>query len=123
MYNQTIIVGRITKDPDLRKSESNKSVIEFNLATSSGYNSEKVEYISCEAWEGKADYLHSKAGKGDMILLVGYLKNRFVNDKKDKTVVVANHVEILSKKKVTTEEDYGIERRQGEQMGLWSSNT
>ena len=50
MINQVMLLGRLTRNPELKKTESNKSVLNFTLAIKDAYNKDKTEFIDCVAW-------------------------------------------------------------------------
>ena len=103
MLNQVTLLGRITRELELKKAPDNQSVLEFTLACESDQRSkeDKPDYINCEVWRGGADYLHLYATKGDLILAKGSIKPRYYEKdglKLNKTVVLCNSVKIVSKK-------------------------
>lgn len=101
MINSCTLVGRITKDPELRKTESNKSVLSFTLACGDKYNKEHTDFINCVAWNQSADYLSKYAVKGNIIGLTGRIATRTFDGKNGKvyvTEVVCDNVTILSSK-------------------------
>ena len=113
--NQVSLIGRITKDLELRKTPSNKSVVAFTLAVDRRVSQEQrdagavtADFISCVVWNQSADYLAKWAGKGTMIALSGRLTTRSYEGQHGKvyiTEVVANEVKILTwKEKEATQE-------------------
>lgn len=103
MINTVILVGRLTKDLELKKTQSNLSVLQFTLAVNQGKKDEsgkyKTDFINCVAWRQSADYLSSYAQKGDLISVAGSLSTRSY-DKNGTTIyvteVVCDKVSILS---------------------------
>ena len=101
--NKVILTGRLTADIELRKTQLNKSVTEFNLAVdrdrkdSSG--NRQSDFISVVVWEGSADFLAQYAKKGTLIAVIGrletskYTAKDGTNRKKD--FVTAERVEIM----------------------------
>ena len=71
MINQVMLLGRLTRNPELKKTESNKSVLNFTLAIKDAYNKDKTEFIDCVAWNQSADFLNQYAGQGDLISCEG----------------------------------------------------
>lgn len=105
--NKVVLTGRITKDLELRKTQSNKSVLKFTIAVKKDRKNENGEYladfINAICWEQKADYLNSYSGKGSLIGVVGRIENdSYTNrdgQKVYQTYIVAEQVEILESKK------------------------
>ncbi len=96
MINSVTILGRLTKDPDLRKTESNKSYLQFSLACDD-HNSKNdhTDFINCVVWNQGADYLSQYAHKGDVIGCTGKISTRSYEGKNGKvyiTEVLANRV-------------------------------
>ena len=123
--NQVSLIGRITKDLELRKTPSNKSVVAFTLAVDRRVSQEQrdagavtADFISCVVWNQSADYLAKWAGKGTMIALSGHLATRNYDTQHGKvyvTEVVANEVKILTwkEKEVVQEEAKPQPQRSG----------
>lgn len=73
MLNNVNLIGRVTKDIELRKTQSNKSVIKFTIAVDEGNN--RTQFIECQAWEGLAETIQKYVLKGDMVNINGKLIN------------------------------------------------
>lgn len=87
MLNQITIHGRLTKDPELRKTQAGKSVTSFNVAVDRDYQKDgkkEADFIDCSAWEQKADFVKSYFTKGQEILVSGRLQSRKWKDKDGK---------------------------------------
>lgn len=106
MINKWIGVGRLTKDPELRYTESNTAVATFTLAVNRPFKNADGEYepdfIPCVIWQKKAEYISRYAKKGDMVGVEGRIQIRSyeANDgsKRYVTEVICNSVSILSSK-------------------------
>ena len=89
MLNKTILMGRLTKDPELRSTGSGVFVTSFSLAVESdfkGPNEEKaVDYIDCLAWRNTAEFISKYFSKGRMMVVVGRLKMETWQDNAEKT--------------------------------------
>lgn len=72
--NSVVLMGRLTKAPDLRYTQSGKPVCSFTIAIN-GYTDE-TDYFDCVAWEKTGEYISKKYAKGAMICITGRLKNR-----------------------------------------------
>lgn len=98
--NKAIIIGRITKKPELRKTPTNKFVTTFSLAVSR--NKDDTDFIPCVAWEKTAE-LVSSTDKGSLIGVEGklYTSNyEHKGEKRFKMEVLVDRIEFLSKKEV-----------------------
>ena len=107
MLNQVILVGRLTKDPELRETETGKKTTTITLAVPRSYKNEKGEYdtdfINCVLWTQMAETTSQYCKKGDLVGIKGRLQTRKyeTEDKKTKqiTEVVAEKVTFLQSKK------------------------
>ena len=86
MTNNCTILGRLTADPDLRRTSTGTSVCSFCIANErERVNSESgkrdVDYIDVVAWRGKAEFICKYFGKGMMIALTGRMQARIWEDK------------------------------------------
>lgn len=98
--NNVVLVGRLTKDIELRKSQSGQSVCSFTVAVNRW--SEEADFINCVAWKQSADFLSQYASKGDVVSVEGRIQTRSYEGEHGKvyvTEVVANSVQLLSGKK------------------------
>lgn len=107
--NKVVLIGRITKDLELRKTKSDKSVCEFTLATNR-VGSEDADFVSCMVWNQQAENLCKFQGKGSLIAVFGELRTdsyEVEGQKRYKTYVLVNTIEFLSKK---TESNQDIDK-------------
>lgn len=107
MLNQVALVGRLVKDPDIKKTENNKEVLRITLAVPRSFKNSNGEYdtdfIDCTLWDMVArsttDYCH----KGDIIAVKGRIQTRVIEKldqpKKFYQEVIAEKVTFLSSKK------------------------
>ena len=106
--NKVIISGNITKDIDLRKTQTNKSVARFSVANNEGYGDKKITtFINCQAWEKTADLIANYCSKGSKVLIEGsWRTNSYEKDGKSLTdnYIVVNSIEFLSAQPKHTEE-------------------
>lgn len=82
--NHIVLMGRIARDPELRKTPSDVSVVSFTVAVDRDYKQgdEKVtDWIDCTAWRGTADFISRNFSKGRMICVEGALNSRKWQDK------------------------------------------
>lgn len=109
MLNHITIMGRLTKDPELRYTRSEKPVASFTLAVDRDGRDNGTDFIDCVAWDKTATFVDSYFSKGSMAVVDGRLHMRPWEDKNGNKRVSAevNAFSIYfgdSKKK--TEDDY-----------------
>lgn len=107
--NKVIIMGRLTADPELRKTQSGISSCRFTVAVNRPYKNDKDEYetdfITCVAWRQTADFVTKYFTKGQMIAIDGELRTGSYQDKQHSDVkhfttdVYVSNVEFCGDKK------------------------
>lgn len=104
--NKVILIGRLTADPELRYSSSNRAYTRFTLAVNRDYKKEngetEADFISIVAWEQLAETVHKYIKKGHRICVEGRIQTGSY-DKDDGTKgyltdVIMNHIDFLEKK-------------------------
>ncbi len=110
--NQINLIGRITKDLELRYTQNNKAVCDFNIAVNRTYTNEagerEADFINIQSWGKQAENLEKYQGKGSLIGVSGELRvNQWEDEgqRKYKTFVLANQIEFLSSKTSDTQSD------------------
>jgi len=97
--NKVILIGRLTKEPEMRKLASGKMVTQFTMATHD-YESEKSEFHSIITWDRLAEICAEFLGKGALVSIEGSIQSRQWEDENKlrhwKTEIVANTLEMLS---------------------------
>lgn len=78
--NSVVIMGRLTADPELRKTPAGKSVLTFTVAVDNG-KEQAPAWIDCVAWESTADFVSKYFRKGKLIAVEGRLQTRNYEDK------------------------------------------
>ena len=107
MINRVVLVGRLTRDPELRKTQTGKSVVSFTVAVDRGFGDKKsTDFINCVAWERVAEVLAQYTKKGSLISLEGRIQPSSYDDKDGKRVykqdVVCESMHMLDSKSSTT---------------------
>ncbi len=87
MYNKVVLIGRLTKDPELRyTSTNNLPVVSFTLAVNRPYsvqgNDRNADFINCTAWRKQAENIHKYVTKGSLVAVEGKLQTRDYMDEK-----------------------------------------
>lgn len=81
MINSVVLMGRLTRDPELRETASGTHVCGFSVAVDNGYGeNKKTDFINCVAWKGTADFVSRYFTKGQMIALTGRISTRTWDD-------------------------------------------
>ena len=97
--NVAILMGRLTRDPELKYTSNGKAYTTFTLAVQK--TKDEAEFIDCVAWEKTAENIAEYFGKGNRILIQGRLNvsNYEQNGEKRKfTRVLANSFEFVDSK-------------------------
>jgi len=109
--NKTILTGRLTADPEVRYTASEKPVAHFRIAVDrpTKKNGEKsADFLNCCAWGGLAKTCGEYLKKGQLVAVEGRLQIKAYKDKKgqdrDWTEIVTNSVQILDWKSSKKEE-------------------
>lgn len=100
MFNKVILMGRLTKDPEMRTTQTGISMCRFSIAVDrrySGNNGEKqTDFFDVTAWRQTADFVGKWFSKGKMILVEGTLQNNNYTDnngvKHYSTAIIAENV-------------------------------
>ena len=111
MINRTVLVGRLTKDPELRYTSSNIAFVKFTLAvnrTFAGPTGEReADFIQCVVWRKQAENLARFVKKGSLLGLEGRIQTGSYDDKegirKYTTEVVCDSVQFLEPKNQDSE--------------------
>lgn len=69
--NSVQLIGRLTRDPELRKTTTDKDVATFSLAVEREYGKGDVDFFDCVAWGSEARFVDGYFHKGDMLALKG----------------------------------------------------
>lgn len=107
MLNKIVVMGRLTKDPELRRTQSGLSVTGFTVACDRDFKSENGEkatdFIDCVAWRNTAEFVCKYFAKGRMAIVEGRLQLRDWTDnngnKRRSAEIVADNVYFGDSKK------------------------
>src|SRR5699024_169783 len=103
MMNRVVLVGRLTRDPDLRYTPNGVAVANFNIAVNRPFTNQQgnrdADFINCVVWRRPAENLENYMKKGSMIGVDGRLQSRSFEGQDGKMVyvteVVADSVQFL----------------------------
>lgn len=109
MLNKIILMGRLTRDPELRKTGNGTAVTSFSLAVDRDYKPQdgerETDFIDVVAWRGTAEFVFKYFSKGRMAVVEGRLQVRDWTDKdgnkRRSTEVLAESVYFGDSKKVS----------------------
>ena len=129
MINKTILVGRLTRDPELRKTGTGKSVINFTVACNRQFGDrDEADFINCVVWNHTADFMVNYLNKGALVGLEGRIQTGSSEDRETgkmvyTTDVVVDNLQALESKKdrVRTNEQSRYEERYEEPKPRYSA--
>ena len=106
MLNRAILMGRLTKDPELKQTQNNVPVATFSLAVDRNYQADKdnkqTDFINIVAWRHTAEFVKKHFTKGQLVAVEGSIQTRSYQDKdgNNRTLfeVVADQVYFAEKK-------------------------
>ena len=106
MINRVVLVGRLTKDPELKFTSSNIAVVTFTLAVNRNFSNsegkEEADFIQCVAWRKTAENVGKYVRKGSLVGVDGRIQTRNYEaqdgTKRYITEVVADNVRFLDSK-------------------------
>lgn len=105
--NKVILVGRLTKDPEIKVTQSDKSTCSFTLAVARPSKERTADFILCVAWEKTAELIARYLSKGSRVGIVGAIQTRNWEGADGKRVyvteVLVNQVEFIDTKKDASE--------------------
>lgn len=103
--NRVVLVGRIVRDPEMKKTSSGTSVVSFTVAIDNlprNDGTKTTSYIPCTCWSKTAENVHRYCVKGSLVGVDGRLNQRSYEDKnggkRSVVEVVAESVQFLEKK-------------------------
>ena len=92
MYNKTILMGRLTRDPELKTTPSGVSVCTFSIAVDRRYQTKgeekKTDFFNIVAWRTTGEFVVKYFRKGSLILVEGELQTRQYTNKDGVNVTV-----------------------------------
>ena len=108
MINNVTLVGRLTKDPDLRYTQSGTAVGQFTLAVNRNFTNQQgdreADFINCVIWRKAAESFANYARKGTLIGLTGRIQTRNYDNQQGQrlyvTEIVVENFQLLESKEV-----------------------
>ena len=113
MLNKVILMGRLTKEPELRHTPQDIPVVSFSIAVDRGYGDDKqVDFVNIVAWRHTAEFVSKWFTKGQLIAVSGRLQVRPYSDrdgnKRTATEVLADEVFFAERKRDGNSQDRGL---------------
>ena len=110
--NKVILIGNLTRDPELTETPSGVAVCRFAIAVSRDYanadGTRETDFFNITVWRGRAETCGKYLKKGNKVAVIGSLQTRSYEDKdgvkRNVTDIVANEVEFLTPKNVQSDD-------------------
>ncbi len=121
MINRVVLVGRLTKDPELRYTSSNIAYTRFTVAINRPYSNasgdKEADFIQCVAWRRQAETVARYVNKGSLVGVEGRIQTGYYDDKdgvrKYTTDIVCDSVQFLEPKGDSSNSDYEPDEPRG----------
>lgn len=132
MINRVILVGRLTKDIEVKKTQSGLSVTSFTIAVNRRQardsQERQADFINCVAWRGTADFLGQYAKKGSLMGIEGRIQTRNYDGQDGKRVyvteVLCDNCQLLESRNATASRNDGmVQFNQGDTSGYEADNS
>ena len=106
MINNVVLIGRLTRDPELRYTPSNVAVATFNLAVNRNFKNQagdrEADFINCMIWRQYAENFANWCKKGNLVGITGRIQTRSYENQQGQRVyvteVVAETFQLLEKR-------------------------
>lgn len=107
MLNKAILIGRFTRDPELRSTPQGVSTCSFSLAVDRNFvrpgEERQADFINCVAWRQTAEFISKYFAKGNLVCVEGSIQSRSWDDadgkKRYATEVLVNQAYFVESKK------------------------
>ena len=108
-FNKVILIGHLTKDPELKTTTNGTTVTQFSIGVNRRFDKDTTDFINVVAWKQTAEFICKHFTKGKPILVCGSLQTRTYEDnsgnKKYITEVVADEADFVKSKGENTSVD------------------
>lgn len=99
--NRVVLIGRLTRDPELRNTTTGKQVVNFSIAVDDRFNKDNTNFFNVSAWGSTADFVAKYLTKGRLIAVDGRLQQRKYTTQdgqnRDVVEIVADNVQGLDR--------------------------
>ena len=128
MLNHITVMGRLTKDPEMRRTGTGVAVTSFTVAVDRDFGEKKADFIDCVAWRQTGEFISNYFSKGRMIVVDGRLEMRDWTDKNgnkriNAEINVQNAYFGDSKREESIPADAGVPMEIGQDFGLLDDST
>lgn len=114
MINNVVLVGRLTKDPDLRYTNTGLAVATFTLAVNRNFTNQsgnrEADFINCVIWRKQAENLANFAKKGSLVGITGRIQTRNYDNQQGQKVfvteVLAENFQMLEPRTATDQRSH-----------------
>lgn len=111
--NKAFLMGRLTRDPELRYTQAGVAVCTFTLAVDRRMAKDKTDFLEIVAWRKTAEFCSKYFAKGSRVVVIGPIQTRAWEDdngqKRKKTEIIAEELHFAdSKRKANNDTDYGL---------------
>ncbi|BCA84486.1 single-stranded DNA-binding protein [Enterococcus saigonensis] len=121
MINNVVLVGRLTKDPDLRYTANGAAVATFTLAVNRNFTNQsgdrEADFINCVIWRKPAETLANYARKGTLLGVTGRIQTRNYENQQGQRVyvteVVAENFQLLESRSANEQRQQGSTNTNG----------
>lgn len=112
MLDHIVLMGRLTRDPEMRTTQSGKPVTSFSLAVERDFQKDVTDFINIVAWNRTAEFVNSYFTKGQLVAVSGSLQIRNWEDqngnKRQTAEVIAEHVYFAEPKRPSNRPGGGV---------------
>jgi single-strand DNA-binding protein len=109
LLNKVVLIGRLTKDPELKYTLNGKPVATFSIAVNRKYQKDEVDYIDIVAWNALGENVANYISKGRLVAIDGRMQVRQYKNQegftRKVTEVVADDVRFLDRGNTKAEDD------------------
>lgn len=114
--NKVLMIGNLSRDPELSETPSGVAVCKFSIAVQRDYadsdGKRSADFFNIVVWRGRAENCAKYLKKGNKVAIVGSLQNRSYEDKdgvkRNVTEVIASEVEFLTPKSNSSDEEVSV---------------
>ena len=107
-FSIVVVSGNLTRDPELRYTQSGAAVVDFDVAVNSPFSNEETTYVRCTAFGKTAENTSRYTAKGAAVVVVGRLKQdtweTSEGNKRSRLKILVNNIHFMSKAKKSADD-------------------
>ena len=100
--NKVMLIGRLTKDPEIKATSTGKTVASFTLAVNRRKKEDPADFIQCKAFDKTAEVVQKYCGKGKQVCVLGRIQTGSYENKEGRKVyttdIMVDELELLGSK-------------------------